>query len=234
MVSSTEALQIDSIKYLKEQVLNGELSIELIKDRVRKVLEIKEKYVEYNPFKTYHDIKEIIEDKETKEFSLSVVRKAMTRIRGKDPLKGLKTLLIASSPLSTTVADESTGDFSIVSSVKKELPNIDTLKVTVRLKEEELNHILAISEEYEQIILCSYNANIYKNQLVLIDKLNKSSNLYVIAMRNPYDSLFVKNIKNLILMYEYTPNSVKILIEYLKGNITPLGKLPVTLWTDIL
>ncbi len=229
MVSSTKALQIDSIEYLKNQVLNGKIPIELIKDRVKKVLEIKEKYVEYSPNITYQDIKEIIDAKETKEFSLSVVREAMTRVRGKDPAIGLKTLLIASSPLSTTIADESSGDFSIVSSVKKELPNIDVLEVTVRLKEEELNHILELSKKYEQIILCSYNANIYKNQLELIDKLNKSTNLYVIAMRNPYDSLFVREIKNLILMYEYTPNSVKILIEYLKGNMTLLGKLPVVL-----
>lgn len=229
MVSSTKALQIDSIKYLKEKVLNGKIPIELIKERVKKVLEIKAKYVEYNPNKTYQDIKEIVEDKKTKEFSLSVVRDALTRVRGKDPKKGLKTLLVASSPVSTTIADESLGDFNIISSVKKELPYIDTLEVTIRLKEEELDHILELSKKYEQIILCSYNANIYKNQLELIEKLNKTCNLYVIAMRNPYDSLFVKDIKNLILMYEYTPNSVKIFIEYLKGNITPLGKLPVTL-----
>lgn len=36
MVSSTKALQIDSIKYLKEQVLNGKIPIELIKERVKK------------------------------------------------------------------------------------------------------------------------------------------------------------------------------------------------------
>jgi len=65
--------------------------------------------------------------------------------------------------------------------------------------------------------------------LALIKVLEKTTNLHVIAMRNPYDSLFEPSISNLVLLYEYTPNAVKVLIEYLKGEIIPSGVAPVSL-----
>ena len=79
------------------------------------------------------------------------------------------------------------------------------------------------------MVFASYNANIYHKQLALIKRLDALTDLHVIAMRNPYDSVFLPSIKNLVLMYEYTPNAVSVLMMYLKGKIKAEGLCPVTL-----
>ncbi|MFW5795111.1 MAG: beta-N-acetylhexosaminidase, partial [Bacillota bacterium] len=157
------------------------------------------------------------------------VREGLTLVKGDLVDINKKTLLIASEPISTTIADEDDGNYSIVKSVNKELPEIDTQIVSVALSDEEISDIIKKAKKYEQIIFCSYNANIYQNQQVLIKKLNDFVDFYVISMRNPYDSYFVKEIKNLVLLYEYTPNSIKVLIEYLQKNLIPQGICPVKL-----
>ena len=46
-------------------------------------------------------------------------------------------------------------------------------------------------------------------------------------MRNPYDLVFIPEIKNYVCLYEYTKNSIKTLIKYLKREISPKGSLPI-------
>ena len=75
---------------------------------------------------------------------------------------------------------------------------------------------------------CTYNANIYQEQLELVKKLlGLNLTVYVISMRNPYDLVFIPEIKNYVCLYEYTKNSIKTLIKYLKGEISPKGSLPI-------
>ncbi|MFP4478042.1 MAG: glycoside hydrolase family 3 protein [Candidatus Izemoplasmatales bacterium] len=228
-ISHASELQIESIEYLIESVLNHDLSMEVVDDRVKRILDFKKENIQLNLDKSYEDVQSIIENETSKSFALSVVRQGLTLVQGKKVSLNQKTLLIASEPISTTVADEDDGQYSIIKAVNKELPNLHTMKVSVELSSQEINEIIKKSKEYDQVVFCSYNANIYHHQKVLIKKLNDMLDLHVIAMRNPYDSFFVKNIKNLTLLYEYTPNSIKVLIEYLKEEITPQGVCPVKL-----
>jgi beta-N-acetylhexosaminidase len=227
-ISHSEELQTKSVEYIKFTIENSDLSEKLIDERVRKVLEYKSKHVLFDSRKTYENVQSIIEDKKTKEFSYNVCKEAVTLIKGDIITQNVKTLVIASNPLSTTIADEDDGSVSIVQAIKESSLNFDTLEVSMKL-DEKLDEILKTASLYEQVIFCSYNANIYQNQLKLIKKLNHAVELKVIMMRNPYDSVFVKEIKHLVAMYEYTPNSVNVLLEYLNGDFTPSGKLVVTL-----
>lgn len=228
-ISHSEELQTASIDALVEAVKSNEISIDTINQRVSKVLDYKRKYIKPNLEVTYENIRKIIEDKNTKEFALNVVREGLTLIKGNNIVLDKKSILIASEPLSTTIADEDDGSYSIIQSVKNEIPSLDTMVVSVRLSDEEVKSVLDKAKGYEQVIFCSYNANIYQKQIELIDLLEGSSNLTVVMMRNPYDSVFASKISNLLAMYEYTPNSVKVLMEYLQGKIVPIGKIPVTI-----
>lgn len=228
-ISHSSNLQIEALEYIKDAVNNQEISIEIINDRVKRVLGFKESNIHLNIYKSYQDIKEIVENQASKDFALTVVREALTLVKGQRVDISKKTLLLASEPISTTIADEDDGSYSIIKSVNKELPTIDTQEVTVSLSDNEINDIIKQAKKYEQVVFCSYNANIYKNQLELIKKLSETVDLHVITMRNPYDSYFVKDIKNLVLLYEYTPNSIKVLIEYLRNDLDPKGVYPVKL-----
>ena len=86
-----------------------------------------------------------------------------------------------------------------------------------------------ISKKYEQVVVCTYNGNIYTSQLELIYEINKLNlELSVMAMRNPYDFIDDKSIENYVCFYEYTPNSINALMEYLQGNLMLKGKVPIT------
>lgn len=228
-ISHSSELQIEALEYLKHQVMTNELTMDTLDDRVKRILAYKKANIHLNTFKSYQDVKEIVENPASKDFTLSVVRDALTLVKGNLFDLNKKSLLIASEPVSTTIADEDNGSYSIIKSVNKALPMIDTISTTVALSKEEIDALVEKAIKYEQVVFCSYNANIYTFQQELIKKLNDLVDLHVIAMRNPYDSYFVKDIKNLILMYEYTPNSIKVLIEYLKKGFTPKGVCPVKL-----
>ena len=56
-----------------------------------------------------------------------------------------------------------------------------------------------------------------------------NSNLFVISIRNPYDYLVINKNINFYTLYESTPNSLRTLVKFLKGEIEANGKLPISL-----
>lgn len=74
-----------------------------------------------------------------------------------------------------------------------------------------------------------FTENAYLNQEIsdLIVKMSNSSNeTYLVALRNPYDA-FLPTIKYGLCSYGYQLNSQQSLYKILKGEINPLGKLPI-------
>ena len=62
----------------------------------------------------------------------------------------------------------------------------------------------------------------------MIDYLSElGKEMHVISMRNPYDLYYAKHISNYVCLYEYTPNSIKVLLKYLKGDLKLKGRVPV-------
>jgi beta-N-acetylhexosaminidase len=77
-------------------------------------------------------------------------------------------------------------------------------------------------------VVTTYNGNVYQEQIELIEKLSElNKEMHVISLRNPYDLYYSKKIKNYVCLYEYTPNSMKVLLKYLKGELELKGKVPV-------
>ncbi len=229
MVSHTKEIQIEAISYLKQEILHHNIPISLIDDRVERILQAKRDSIAWQEHRSYTQVKDIVENNAHKEFALNVVRKALTQVIGTVPDPNKKTLVIASNPIQTTIADESSGSFSILKMIQAHHPKWDTLEVSIKPTIEEIQRCAVTCQNYDQVVFCSYNANIYFNQINLIQSLQEISELYVVAMRNPYDSIFFPEIKNLALLYEYTPNSIQVLMEYLKGQTLPQGRCPVNL-----
>jgi beta-N-acetylhexosaminidase len=209
-------------------VLNHKISIEIINERVKRVLKYKE---ELNPIdfnKTYDSVQSIVENKETKEFSYNVVKNALTLVKGKVLKLKKNALFIGVLPVATTIADETDGQHSIIKQIKKDIPSLTTMTLPVQPSPENIQEIVKAANQYQQVVLCTYNANIYQSQIELINQLSDMKiELHVISMRNPYDLHYAKHIENYVCIYEYTPNSVRALLEYLRGELLPKGKIPV-------
>ena len=111
--------------------------------------------------------------------------------------------------------------------INEEIPSAETLEYNVNQYSEKL---VNESKKYDTVIFISFNAFSYQNQTKMINEINEiCSNFYVISIRNPYDYLYLNQTINFYTLYESTPNSMRTIVKFLKGEIDAKGKLPVTL-----
>ncbi|HHV33927.1 MAG TPA: beta-N-acetylhexosaminidase [Acholeplasma sp.] len=223
-----EEQQIAAFNYVKEAVLEGTIPMEVLDDRVKRILkhkkEISLKYLE----KSFDEIKERINKEEHQNFAKEVINNALTLVKGERFNKKDKTLFIIQKPKALTLVEEASGEDSAVIKLEKALPEYKFIVSDVNPNKEEILKLVSESCYYNQVILTTYNSNMYEGQVELIKTFLKTKKeLHVISLRNPYDLHLVPEIENYVCLYEYTSNSVNALISYLKGNLEPQGKLPV-------
>jgi len=238
MVSATYQKQKDTLELIAKAVSEGTFPLELLDEKVSRVLKAKAKILplmeEYFFKPSFLEKKAVITDPLSKAFSSKIVDLSLTKVRGCDFYPEGKTLLVATEPFATTIAEDVLSTRSIIDAAKAERLTIDTIKIPVNPDEEQVNSIVSKAWDYQTIVVCTYNAGFNQNQAKLVNLLNKKTrNLFVISTRNPYDLLAFKNIANYYCVYEYTPNSVKTIARFLKGDIIPTGKLPVSLQEKI-
>ncbi len=228
-ICHSRALQIESLEYIKDAVLSKTISENLINERVQRILDFKKLFVHpVHLDKSYEDIKDIIENKESKALSYHIVENAATLVKG-TPLKlRKKALFIGIMPKATSIADERLGHYDIFVGIEEDIKGLDVIKLSISPNQEEIKEVVEKAKTYDQVILTTYNSNVYQEQINLINQISEfHQDLHVISMRNPYDLYYAKNIKNYVCLYEYTPNSIKVLLKYLKGNLELKGKVPV-------
>ena len=227
-ICHSRELQVEAAEYVLQAVQNNELSEAIIDERLERVLRYKKKLI-VDLKKEYKDVKYVVENDITKAFMYDVVKKGVTLAKGDNYELNEKTLLIASDPVPTSIADEDSGSYSILQSVKKHLTMIDTFEVGIKPTKDDFRNVGKILNNYDTIIFCSYNSNVHTEQIEFMKYLKETKELYVMSMRNPYDLFFLPDLENVVNFYEYTPNSIKALISYLKGNLVPKGVLPIDL-----
>ena len=85
------------------------------------------------------------------------------------------------------------------------------------------------AKKYDQVIVFSYNANVTPWQVEFINDIIKENKTFVISLKGPFDYHKYNNLQNYMCLYEYTPNSIKTVVKYLKGDLDPKGVLPIKL-----
>jgi len=228
-ICHSRELQIESLKYIKEAVESGKVSEAVIDERVKRILDFKRTFVEPVALdETYEDVRDSIMSQEALDLSYKVVEGAASLVKGQ-PLKlKSKALFVGIMPKATTIADERLGHHDMFEMIEKEMESLDVVKLSIRPDEKDIELVYQKAAEYDQLIITTYNGNVYQEQISLIDKLsNLKKEMHVIALRNPYDLYYSKKIKNYVCLYEYTPNSMKVLLKYLKGDLELKGKVPV-------
>lgn len=222
--------QVGALKLLEQAVLKGELSEDLIDEKVARILSYKEK----TRAKIENDFIAVTNEETATYFKMldnqavasDIVDRSLTLFKGKAFVQDGRTLVIAASPFAQSIAEDKIDSRSIVDMVKEYVKTVDAEKLD--LKEENYNHLYEKAKNYDQIVVCSYNANMYPAQIKLINDINKlGKELYVISTRNPYDYLVLDEIDNVACVYEYTKNSVNTIVRYLNGMIKPKGKFPI-------
>lgn len=228
-ICHSRELQIESLEYIKEAVETGKISESLIDERVKRILDFKKTMIApINLNETYEDVSEDILRPEAVDLSYKVVEGAASLIKGEPLRLKPKALFVGIMPKATTIADERLGHHDMFEMIENEMATLDVVKLSIRPDDKDIESVFIKAAQYDQLVVTTYNGNVYQEQIDLIDKLSKlKKEMHVIALRNPYDLYYSKNIKNYVCLYEYTPNSMKVLLKYLKGDLELKGKVPV-------
>jgi beta-N-acetylhexosaminidase len=234
MISHSLEKQINAFNNLIEAVQTGVISEAKIDESVERLIAYKEKYCsDIHDFlnSNYEAVKADVLVDENKQFAKQLVDQALTLVKSNGKVDFSKrTLLLASDPFVTTIADDAFQTNSIVSVAKKAFPNWSVLKMDVKPTDEFKASVLNQIENFDQIIVCTYNANVFTKQAELVNAIAKTrEDLLVCATRNPYDVMAMENVQNYLCLYEYTANSVSSLMKYFKNELTPSGTLPIEL-----
>ncbi len=95
----------------------------------------------------------------------------------------------------------------------------------------ELNNLALIKEkanQYDKIVLATYNVSKGDYQMQLFQALSKEKTV-VVSLRSPYDIMHMGEVENYICLYEATPLSLSSLAKCLCGEAPFTGKVPVKL-----
>lgn len=235
MVSATYEKQIKTFELLNEAYDNGLLDKTEIDQKLVRIMKAKE--MSYNLMKEYfygkefEDVVEIIDNQEHKLLAEKIVDESLTKVKGEDLNITKKTLVITTEPFATTIAEDELSNRSIGSAIKEAKLNVAVERIKVSVDEDRIKELVLKAKEFEQVLVCTYNANMFTKQADLVNELYAviGEKLFVLSTRSPYDLFKFNQVKNYLCLYEYTPNSVNTIVKYLKGDIQAIGKLPISL-----
>lgn len=234
-ISHTFEKQAGSIKRIYEKVNAGEIPMEVIDDRVNRILKEKSN-LNYKNFieKEYEDIKNQMDKEEHLLLAKEASEKSITLMKNDKviPLNGKNILVISPKVKVITGVEGKREDLNFGKILRESLPQLDICNYEIPMEPSD-EVIDGLSEKcggYDTVILCTVNGSIFKKQLNLAKKLRgKERNIILIVMRNPYDFTELSWVDGCLMSYEYTKNSVNSLIKVLKGEIKAEGRLPVNL-----
>jgi len=228
LISHTKELQIEAFNKIKAAVISGEISELRIDESVRRIIDIKKKYnILDDPYPNYKLVNEIVGCAYHRKVAEEISRNSLTLVKDEMNLIPIRTKnILAISPESTIfskIADKLTSNLSFAEAVVNKFGG-DSMKIPVNPDESIINSILEKIEKYDLIIVGTYNANLNGGQVKLVNNiLNKTKNVIVVALMNPYDILKFKDVSTYLCAYEYTQLSVNNIIECLNGKFNSSG-----------
>ena len=225
-ISHTLEYQVKALQLLEEAVNDGRLTVEELDAKVERILRFKELTLPY--LEKYFYNKEMKFSEENNKLAQTIVDNSLTHIKGNDAKLTDRTLVIAPVAMARTIIEDEFDDRNLAKVLRKEFSNLDVRELVNT--DEFKNEIVSSLDNYDNVILFSYNAAVSPKQVEFINAvLEKKEETTVISLKGPMDYHKYNNLNNYLCLYEYTPNSIRTVVKYLKNELTPNGKLPVVL-----
>ena len=225
-ISHTLEFQLKALELLEEAVNDGRLAIDVLDKKVERILKAKEKTLPY--LEKYFYNQEMKFSEANNKLAQEIVDNSLTMVKGENVNLTSNTLLIAPVAMARTIIEDEFDDRNLAKVLKKEFNNLDVLELlnTDEFKESVLNSL----ENYDNVVIFSYNAATSPKQVEFINAvLAKKQEVTVISLKGPMDFNKYNNLNNYLCLYEYTPNSIRTVVKYLKKEILPKGKLTIKL-----
>ena len=224
-ISHTLDFQLKALFLLEEAVNDGRLPISVLDEKVERILKAKEATLPY--LEKYFYNQEMKFSQSNNQLAQEIVNKSLTLVKGNNVKPDQDTLIIAPVAMAKTIIEDEFDERNLAKVLNKELPQLNVVELvqTNEFKEE----ILSKLNNFKNVVVFSYNAAVNPWQVAFINDVLKQTNATVISLKGPMDFNKYHNLNNYLCLYEYTPNSIRTVVEYFKGNILPEGKLTIKL-----
>ncbi|MDD7319345.1 MAG: glycoside hydrolase family 3 protein [Prevotellaceae bacterium] len=233
-VSHTPSLAVESINLVYKSVLSGEICQDELTQSLNRIYQAKSKV---NRF-----IKPIDESEKTlystsiehympKTFVFKNASSDDTSNSLTDFPINSHTVFIGPKPFQTSnVTNINNGELSIAKRLALTFGATDMLFDGRNINDTDIQNIVKTAEEKSSVVLCLYNAYMYEGQKALWKALRKIRKpMLLVALRSPYDFMFLEKREQGICIFEYTEKAIAALISCLKGENIPSGTVPVNL-----
>ena len=206
---------------LLDAVKNNEIPISRVDDAVCKILKYKEEYAK-NIFDKYeYPNSDII------KYGNDLSKKSITLVKDNRLDLNKKTLVIFPRIKLMSLVDNENDDYVSIGSVLKK-KGITVDEVIIDSDNDNLdNEYLKNINNYHNIIMATINVSCDDYQVKVFNSLPKEKTT-VVAMRSPYDALYLKGLCGYICIYEATALAINSLCECMLEHDFK-GKLPISL-----
>lgn len=215
--------QIDIYNCLLDEVKIGNIPMTRVDESVNKILNYKNKYIVNNDFNID------VSKKQKTNLGRFLSRKSITLVKENKflPLEDNTIIIFPKIKLFSLVDNADQEYVSLGNVFKKYNKKFDEI---IYNEESDIYNNIDKINNYNKIILCTYNVQLDDYQSKLWKKLDKNKTL-VVSMRSPYDIKNLEklqNVENYICIYEATQLALESLVETLIDN-TFYGIIPVKL-----
>ena len=221
--------QLNSLKRIEDEINAGNLGIDVIDERVMRVIEAKLAISDIYK-KSFMDVSvdELLKhfNNNNQSIAQEITDKSLTLVKGQELVKKGKTVLVGNVPFASTGAEDTLDKRNIIQVVSANCKGVDTY--LVETNPTDIDKVVSDLKDYETIIYVTYNVSFNMNQAILANKLQSMcDNFYVISSRNPYDCNYLHDIKNIVCLYEYSIVSLNTITKYINGTLKCHGRLPL-------
>lgn len=239
LVCHTLEMQIQAIEGLWAAVERGEISEERINQSVRRLLAAKERLgLLANSQVDLSSIPSVVGTAAHRAKAREVMEHAVTLVRDEPGLLPLRltadaqVLVITPRAGALTIAEDKLEVASTLGkAIQSRHPHVQELSYAhVTVDVATCCQALERAQKVDLIIIGTVSANLYAGEAALVNELLRLGKpTVVLALRNPYDLMAFPQAPTYLAAYEYRDPSIEAAVACLFGEVTPTGRLPVTI-----
>ena len=227
-ISHTPQLAVESFETVYQAYASGELLADALEASYARLMQAKVRLAE--PISPLEDA-----DRAAAQARIRAILPATyCAVPADKPLQALDTqtatVILGPAPYrATNVSNEAGASLSFARDLGKQL-GLLSLETSARPSASEIQQAVQQTAHAEQVILGLYNAHVFTEQLALWRALRDAGRTVLpVALRNPYDLMYLSEEEQGLAIFEYTPKSLASLADVLAGRALPTGHCPVAL-----
>lgn len=224
-VSHTPSVAVEAVKAVLQELENGSMDTAEMDASIQRILACKEKYIhtELLPL-------EIVGCAEHKHAVQEIMDKTLTLVGGERVPLGDKPWFLAPYAFRVTLASNvEDKSLSFAEYMVQHLGG-DGTNLSPNPTNEEIAQLVQQAGKYSSAVVGTYNGHLHRGQLQLVKALAESGiPVTAVALRNPYDLASMPQNVCRLAAFEYTPLGLDAVVRFLRGELTPTGKLSISL-----